>query len=243
LAGPGQSPGLAFLGSVITNGGWYYFALNSTAIVVGGRGHLIGDNIIETGLDAGSDIVIAGRDNLIRGNQVRSTAAVSIRETASADGNLIDGNLVHGTIAKAGAASVITLTNYNTAPGSGVLTPIRQPPLVAAPGYTPQAAGQAITAAAQSAATETVWSTVVGFGAGDGATVWGITPVSFDIFWIDNEGTDGFTGLTMYAKAPGKADILLTLAGVTEVERTSGRLSVIYGNDQASGSDYMHVFL
>ena len=296
-----------------------YFALNSTAIKVDGTGHLISDNIIETGLDGLGDIVIAGRNNVVSGNQARSVAAVSIQETASADGNLIDGNLVRGTIALSGGSSVATPTNYGINPATGSLQPVPAPPddatagppllltdtttnqsstpaLAPYSGPVSYLAGEFVylgsnsvalvaavpdvflrTGAGDDALTVTagrnvldagagsnfltggsgpdtffldartdasaVWSTLIGFSAGDGATVWGIAAGEFDISWVDNQGAAGFTGLTMHATSPGKPDISLTLTGVTEADRSSGRLSVAFGHDPDSGSDYMYVHL
>jgi hypothetical protein len=90
-------------------------------------------------------------------------------------------------------------------------------------------------------ATADIWSTVVGFHAGDAATIWGVTPQDFSISWMDGQGATGFTGLTLHAAAAGRPTASLTLAGFSQADMTSGRLSVSFGSDPASGSAYMYV--
>ena len=85
------------------------------------------------------------------------------------------------------------------------------------------------------------WSTVVGFHAGDAATIWGVTPQDFGLAWVNGQGAAGFTGLTLHATASGKPTASLTLAGFTQADMTNGRLSVSFGNDPTSGSAYMYV--
>jgi serralysin len=89
--------------------------------------------------------------------------------------------------------------------------------------------------------TADIWSTVNNFHAGDTATVWGITQAGFNIAFADGLGATGFTGLTMTAAAVGHASASLTLAGFTQADIASGRLSVSFGTDAASGSAYMVV--
>ena len=89
--------------------------------------------------------------------------------------------------------------------------------------------------------TADVWSTVDGFGANDSATIWGVTPQDFGIEFADDEGAEGFTGLTVHATADGLPTASLTLAGFTQADVTSGRLSVTFGTDEASGSDFMFI--
>ena len=88
-------------------------------------------------------------------------------------------------------------------------------------------------------ATADIWSTVVGFHSGDAATVWGVTPQDFALDWVDGQGAAGFTGLTLHATAAGKPTASLTLAGYTQADMSSGRLSVQFGTDPASGSAFM----
>src|ERR1700722_1332016 len=85
------------------------------------------------------------------------------------------------------------------------------------------------------------WSTVVGFHAGDAATIWGVTPKDFGLAWVDGQGAAGFTGFGLHATASGKPTASLTLAGFTQADMTNGRLSVSFGTDPASGSAYMYV--
>ena len=89
--------------------------------------------------------------------------------------------------------------------------------------------------------TADVWSTVDGFGVNDSATIWGVTPQDFGIEFADDEGAEGFTGLTVHATADGLPTASLTLAGFTQADVTSGRLSVTFGTDEASGSDFMFI--
>ena len=90
-------------------------------------------------------------------------------------------------------------------------------------------------------ATADIWSTLVGFGAGDAATIWGITPADFNLAWLDGRGAAGYTGLTLSATADGKPSANLTLAGYTQADLTNGRLAVQFGTDSASGSTYMYI--
>jgi Ca2+-binding RTX toxin-like protein len=90
-------------------------------------------------------------------------------------------------------------------------------------------------------ATADIWSTVVGFHAGDSATIWGVTPQDFGLAWVDGQGAAGFTGLTLHATTPGKPTAALTLAGYSQADLSNGRLSVTFGTDPTSGSAYMFV--
>jgi Ca2+-binding RTX toxin-like protein len=90
-------------------------------------------------------------------------------------------------------------------------------------------------------ATADIWSTVVGFHAGDSATVWGVTPQDFGLAFVDGQGAAGFTGLTLHATASGMPTASLTLAGFTQADMASGRISVTFGTDAASGSAFMFI--
>jgi hypothetical protein len=91
------------------------------------------------------------------------------------------------------------------------------------------------------AAPSDIWSSVVGFRAGDAATIWGVTPRDFDLTWVDGQGATGFTGLTLHATGVGRPTASLTLVGYSQADMTSGRLSVSFGADAASGGSYMFV--
>ena len=91
------------------------------------------------------------------------------------------------------------------------------------------------------AAPADIWSTVAGFHAGDAATIWGVTPQDFGLAWVDGQGAAGYTGLTLHATAAGKPIASLTLAGYSQADLNSGRLSVQFGTDTASGSAFMYV--
>lgn len=84
-----------------------------------------------------------------------------------------------------------------------------------------------------------IWSTVVGFHAGDAATIWGVTPQDFALDWVDGQGASGYTGLTVHATAAGRPTASLTLTGYTSGDLGSGRLSVSFGN--VDGNSYMYV--
>ena len=90
-------------------------------------------------------------------------------------------------------------------------------------------------------ATADIWSTVVGFHAGDAATIWGVAPQDFGLAWVDGQGAAGFTGLTLHATDSGRPTASLTLAGYSQADLSNGRLSVTFGTDPASGSAYMFV--
>ncbi len=86
-----------------------------------------------------------------------------------------------------------------------------------------------------------IWSTVANFGAGDSATVWGVSPGLGALAWADNQGTTGYAGLTLHASAAGRPNASLTLAGFSQADLASGRLSLQYGYDAASLSSYAYV--
>ncbi len=93
--------------------------------------------------------------------------------------------------------------------------------------------------------TANIWSTVVNFHQGDAATVFGITPQDFTLQWQDNQGTTGYTGLTLVATAAGKPQANLTLAGYTTADLQSGKLAVSYGTTPdlpgVPGSQYLAI--
>jgi hypothetical protein len=93
--------------------------------------------------------------------------------------------------------------------------------------------------------TSDIWGTCNNFHAGDGATVWGVTPTDFTLTWVNGQGAGGYTGLTLHATAPGKPTASLTLVGYSSADLTNGRLTVSFGATTATngvpGSFYMHV--
>jgi Ca2+-binding RTX toxin-like protein len=86
-----------------------------------------------------------------------------------------------------------------------------------------------------------IWSTLVNFHSGDAATIWGVSPNDFNFSYRDNDGAAGFTGLTITASAPGRANASLTLAGYSTNDLSNGRLSTSFGFDPASGSPYAYI--
>jgi Ca2+-binding RTX toxin-like protein len=89
--------------------------------------------------------------------------------------------------------------------------------------------------------TADIWSMVSDFHAGDAATIWGVTPQTFSLAWVDGQGAAGYTGLTLHATSTGNPTASLTLAGYTAADLSNGRLSVSFGTDPGSGSPYMYV--
>jgi hypothetical protein len=89
-------------------------------------------------------------------------------------------------------------------------------------------------------ATSDIWSTMVNFHAGDSATVFGITPSTFNIAFADGQGAANFTGLTLHATAVGKATASLTLVGYTSADLNNGRLTISYGTE-SDGSTYASI--
>lgn len=93
-------------------------------------------------------------------------------------------------------------------------------------------------------AVDTIWSTVVNLTAGDGVTLWGLSATSHTLTWQEGLGAGDFKGLTMRANAPGQPEVLLTLSGLSEADRTgpAPRFSAQFGFDPVSKSDYLFLF-
>jgi hypothetical protein len=71
-----------------------------------------------------------------------------------------------------------------------------------------------------------VWSTVVGRDSFDTVSVWidkGIQPT---IFWDDNQGADGYRGLTMHVAQPGRPLASLTMPGFTLADTLSSWVGI-----------------
>jgi hypothetical protein len=77
-------------------------------------------------------------------------------------------------------------------------------------------------------------------GAGEDA-VQGASPQDSNLAWTDSQGAAGYTGLTLHATAPGRPNASLTLAGYSTVDLNNGRLTISFGTDPASGSNYMYL--
>jgi hypothetical protein len=88
---------------------------------------------------------------------------------------------------------------------------------------------------------QAIWDTVNGFHAGDAVTIWGMTPA--ELFTLsDNNGAAGYTGLTLQTQAQvGGPVATLTLAGSSQSDLASGKLSMVYGTDSGSGSPYLYL--
>ena len=89
-------------------------------------------------------------------------------------------------------------------------------------------------------ATLPIWSTVNDFGKGDAATLWGVAESTHTLTWLDNQGAEGFKGLTLHASAPGRPTASLTLPGY-DLANKAGALTVLFGFEPVSGSNYMYV--
>jgi len=94
-------------------------------------------------------------------------------------------------------------------------------------------------------ATATTWSTVSNFHRGDAVTIYGVKSNFFQD-WDDNRGAEGYKGFTFHEfdyglLTPSGPGVSVTLVGYTRDDLTNGRLSVSFGNDPASGSDYMYI--
>jgi hypothetical protein len=93
--------------------------------------------------------------------------------------------------------------------------------------------------------TATTWSTVSNFHTGDAVTIYGVKS-NFFRDWQNNWGAEGYKGFTFHEfefgfNKPSGPGVAVTLVGYTRDDLTNGRLSVSFGNDPASGSDYMFI--
>ena len=85
-----------------------------------------------------------------------------------------------------------------------------------------------------------IWGTVSGFGKGDATTFWGVSEATHTLSWVDYEGAVGFKGLTLHASGLGLPTASLTLPGFTLAGKDKA-LSVLFGFDPGSSSNYMYV--
>lgn len=92
--------------------------------------------------------------------------------------------------------------------------------------------------------TTDIWSTIVGFHAGDQATIWGVTPNDFHMSWLDNQGAAVAQGLTCNLSADGKPTANITLAGYAS-EDLGTRLAISFGRTSATSgmaaADFMSI--
>lgn len=86
-----------------------------------------------------------------------------------------------------------------------------------------------------------IWSTVVNFHAGDAVTIFGITPTSATVSWVDNQGASGYQGLTAHVVTPGHPEASITLAGLTTADLANGHLSLTYGTEP-DGTPYLYIY-
>lgn len=70
--------------------------------------------------------------------------------------------------------------------------------------------------------------------------MWGVTQAGFQVGWADNQGAVGYSGLTLYATAPGKPIVSLTLSGYTTADLSKGRLSIGFGTT-SDGNQFMQI--
>jgi hypothetical protein len=90
-----------------------------------------------------------------------------------------------------------------------------------------------------------VFSTVVNFHAGDDATIFGVNQTNFTFHVLDNQGAAGSTGVDFAFSAPGHANANFVLAGYSNADITSGRLSISFGTTPdlpgLPGSQYLQI--
>lgn len=91
-----------------------------------------------------------------------------------------------------------------------------------------------------------IWSTAVHFHTNDSATFWGISPNDLTIATFDNLGASNGLGLTFIISKPGVVEHAnLTLAGFSQADIVSGRLTLAFGRTDdlpgVPGSNYMTV--
>lgn len=93
--------------------------------------------------------------------------------------------------------------------------------------------------------TADVFSTVVGFHAGDNASVFGVSLKDFTLTNLANQGAVGYKGLDFQFTAAGKPTASLVLTGYTAPDLTNGRLTVSYGAEPDApgvpGSSYLNI--
>ena len=70
-------------------------------------------------------------------------------------------------------------------------------------------------------------------------TVFGIDPTA-NVQWFNDQGAQGFTGLTLHTLSQNQSAESLTLAGYATSDLNNGRLSVQFGSD-TGGTPYMHI--
>lgn len=90
--------------------------------------------------------------------------------------------------------------------------------------------------------TQNMWSTIVNFGAGDNATVWGVAAADFKLTWIgDTQGAVGSTGLTgvFIPSKAGQPEAAVTMAGFKLADLTDGKLTI--GFNTINGTSYASI--
>lgn len=79
--------------------------------------------------------------------------------------------------------------------------------------------------------TSDVYSTVVGFHAGDNVSVFGVNATDFAVAIQDNQGAAGAKGLTYTFRAPGRPNASVVIAGYSKADLVNGRLTAVYGSN------------
>jgi hypothetical protein len=79
--------------------------------------------------------------------------------------------------------------------------------------------------------TSDVYSTVVGFHAGDNVSVFGVNATDFAVAIQDNQGAAGSKGLTYTFTAPGRSNASVVIAGYSKADLVNGRLTAVYGSN------------
>jgi hypothetical protein len=89
------------------------------------------------------------------------------------------------------------------------------------------------------------WDTIADPHAGDGITIWGVTPADFGLTWFNGQGASSYAGLTADFFKNDIPEFSVTLTGYSQDDLTNGRLAVSYGRTpdmpNLPGSDYLHI--
>ena len=89
-------------------------------------------------------------------------------------------------------------------------------------------------------ATQPIWNTVYKFQSGDAVTFWGVSTSTHSFTWLDDQGAEEYKGLTLHASGVGVPTASLTLP-LYDLARKNSALTVLFGFDPGSKSDYLYV--
>jgi hypothetical protein len=90
-----------------------------------------------------------------------------------------------------------------------------------------------------------LFSTIVNFHSGDNLTIFGINQTDYMLKLLDNQGAVNAKGLDFAVDAPGKPHGNVVLAGFSNADIGSGKLTLSYGRTQdlpgLPGSEYLNI--